>query len=191
MLSEQTPPVGPWICVAPLPRCASMCPATHGCDGSVLRSARVSTRTAPHHVHRSHTRRAAAGVLAAALMLAVSVGSVGAMATASSAAPAGAGLECFGATATIVGTPGDDVIRGTNGPDVIVGERGDDRINGRGGDDLICGRSGDDKILGGKGDDRVRGRRGGGRGGGGPRQRGGRRGPPGRTVHRGAGAGRR
>jgi len=93
-------------------------------------------------------------------MLAVSVGSVGAMATASSAAPADAGLECFGATATIVGTPGDDVIRGTNGPDVIVGERGDDRINGRGGDDLICGRSGDDKILGGKGDDRVRGWRG-------------------------------
>ena len=120
----------------------------------------MSTRTAPHHVHRSHTRRAVAGVLAAALVLAVALGSVGVMATASSAAPADAGLECFGATATIVGTPGDDVIRGTNGPDVIVGERGDDRINGRGGDDLICGRSGDDKILGGKGDDRVRGWRG-------------------------------
>jgi hypothetical protein len=75
-------------------------------------------------------------------------------------AAAAVDLECFGAPATILGTPGDDVIRGTNGPDVIVSGRGDDRINGRGGDDLICGRSGDDQIRGGKGNDKVRGWRG-------------------------------
>ena len=99
-------------------------------------------------------------MLALALAVVLALGAVGAMAPTNAAAPAAADLECFGVTATIVGTPGDDVIRGTNGPDVIVAGRGDDRINGRGGDDLICGRSGDDKIRGGNGDDRVLGWRG-------------------------------
>ena len=120
----------------------------------------MSTRTAPHHVQLNHTRRAASSMLALALAVVMALGAVGAMAPSNAAATAAADLECLGATATIVGTPGDDVIRGTNGRDVIVAGRGDDRINGRGGDDLICGRSGDDKILGGNGDDQVLGWRG-------------------------------
>jgi RTX calcium-binding nonapeptide repeat (4 copies) len=32
-----------------------------------------------------------------------------------------AGYECDGKAATIVGTPGDDVLTGTSGDDVIVG----------------------------------------------------------------------
>ena len=118
----------------------------------------MSTRTAPHQLN--HTRRAATSMLALVLAVVVALGAVGAMAPSNAAASAAADLECLGATATIVGTPGDDVIRGTNGRDVIVAGRGDDRINGRGGDDLICGRSGDDKILGGNGDDQVLGWRG-------------------------------
>jgi VCBS repeat-containing protein len=120
----------------------------------------VSTRTAPHHVQMNYPRRAASSMLVLALAVVLALGAVGAMAPANAAAPAAADLECFGVTATIVGTPGDDVIRGTNGADVIVAGRGDDRIKGRGGDDLICGRSGDDEIRGGNGDDRVLGWRG-------------------------------
>ncbi|MGI9608478.1 MAG: calcium-binding protein [Acidimicrobiales bacterium] len=62
---------------------------------------------------------------------------------------------CDGEVATIVGTPGDDVIRGTNGRDVIVGLAGSDRIIGGRGHDLICGGSGPDKLAGGAGRDRV------------------------------------
>ncbi|MGZ5214522.1 MAG: hypothetical protein ACXWEN_12345, partial [Actinomycetota bacterium] len=40
---------------------------------------------------------------------------------------------CQGQVATIVGTPGDDVITGTPGNDVIVGLGGNDVINGMGG----------------------------------------------------------
>ena len=120
----------------------------------------MSTRTAPHHVQINYLRRAASSMFVLALAVVLALGAVGAMAPTNAAAPAAADLECFGDTATIVGTPADDVIRGTNGPDVIVAGRGDDRINGRGGDDLICGRSGDDEIRGGNGDDRVRGWRG-------------------------------
>ncbi len=120
----------------------------------------MSTLTAPHHVQINYLRRAASSMFVLALAVVLALGAVGAMAPTNAAAPAAADLECFGDTATIVGTPADDVIRGTNGPDVIVAGRGDDRINGRGGDDLICGRSGDDEIRGGNGDDRVRGWRG-------------------------------
>src|SRR4051794_18154948 len=53
---------------------------------------------------------------------------------------AGAGSRtCFGRTATIRGTSGNDVIYGTNGSDVIVGGKGTDQIHGLGGDDFICG----------------------------------------------------
>src|SRR4051812_15572614 len=48
-------------------------------------------------------------------------------------------LKCRGVPATIVGTPGDDVIQGTSGDDVIVAGAGNDFISGNGGDDLICG----------------------------------------------------
>jgi Ca2+-binding RTX toxin-like protein len=55
---------------------------------------------------------------------------------------------CDGATVTIVGTEGDDVIEGTDGRDVIHGLGGDDVIYGRAGNDIICGGDGADKIVG-------------------------------------------
>jgi Ca2+-binding RTX toxin-like protein len=73
---------------------------------------------------------------------------------------------CNGLEATIVGTPGNDVLNGTNGNDVIVGMGGDDILNGGNGDDVICGGSGNDTIdgsnnndilLGGLGDDIISG----------------------------------
>jgi myo-inositol-hexaphosphate 3-phosphohydrolase len=64
---------------------------------------------------------------------------------------------CFGETATIVGTEGNDIIIGTEGKDVIVGLGGVDDIKGRGGDDVICGGDGDDIIHGETGDDKING----------------------------------
>jgi Tol biopolymer transport system component len=55
---------------------------------------------------------------------------------------------CQGRVATIVGTPGDDVIKGTNGDDVIIGGDGNDIIRGRRGHDVICGQGGNDKLVG-------------------------------------------
>ncbi len=63
--------------------------------------------------------------------------------------------KCNGYVATIVGTPGDDVIRGTTGRDVIVALGGDDRITALGGADIICGGHGDDVIRGGWGHDTI------------------------------------
>jgi Ca2+-binding RTX toxin-like protein len=57
---------------------------------------------------------------------------------------------CFGKVATIVGTPGPDVIHGTRGTDVIRGLGGDDKIFGGGRSDFICGGRGSDKIHGDK-----------------------------------------
>lgn len=67
------------------------------------------------------------------------------------------GYNCNGAPATIIGTPGDDLIIGTPGPDVIVGLGGNDRIYGMGGDDIICGNEGMDVIFGGSGNDFIDG----------------------------------
>lgn len=64
---------------------------------------------------------------------------------------------CMGRRATIVGTPGDDVLRGTPGRDVIAARGGDDLVRGRGGNDLICGGPGSDELRGNAGDDRLRG----------------------------------
>ena len=109
------------------------------------------------------------GVVVLAVVLALGAfGAAASVAGSAAAGPTADDLQCFGAAATILGTPGDDVIRGTSGPDVIVSGRGDDRIDGRGGDDLICGRSGDDTIRGGGGDDRIKGWRGDDRLAGGP-----------------------
>jgi Ca2+-binding RTX toxin-like protein len=66
---------------------------------------------------------------------------------------------CQGRPATIVGTPGDDVLRGTPRADVIVARAGDDIVKGLGGDDLVCGGDGADRIQGGAGDDRLFGQR--------------------------------
>src|SRR5712692_7987809 len=60
---------------------------------------------------------------------------------------------CGGLAATIVGTPGNDVLVGTSGPDVIVGGSGDDQISGLEGDDVICGDQGNDVIQGYQGND--------------------------------------
>lgn len=67
---------------------------------------------------------------------------------------------CAGKPATIVGTPGDDVLTGTALNDVIWGGGGDDDVSGRGGDDLICLGGGDDAASGGLGDDVIYGGRG-------------------------------
>ena len=68
--------------------------------------------------------------------------------------------RCGGLAATIVGTPGPDVIVGTTGDDIIVGLAGADEIHGRGGADVICGGRGGDTILGGKGNDILYGHKG-------------------------------
>src|SRR5829696_10417281 len=66
---------------------------------------------------------------------------------------------CFGHPATIVGTPGDDVLIGQSGvSDVIVGLGGNDYISGGDfyGEDNVPGRA-PDYLCGGPGQDRVRG----------------------------------
>jgi len=66
-------------------------------------------------------------------------------------------VSCRGIRATILGTPGSDLIVGTDGDDVIAARGGDDSIWAGGGDDLVCGGDGDDFISGGDGDDRLEG----------------------------------
>ena len=56
--------------------------------------------------------------------------------------------RCAGRTATIAGTPGDDVIFGVGNNDVIAGLGGNDRIRGGAAADRICGGSGNDVIQG-------------------------------------------
>lgn len=74
--------------------------------------------------------------------------------------PAPVAAFCGGRRATIVGTPGHDVLVGTPGPDVMAGLGGDDTIIGLSGDDLLCGGAGADSLDGGDGDDRLLGGRG-------------------------------
>ena len=74
--------------------------------------------------------------------------------------------SCGGRTATIVGTPGNDLLIGKRASDVIYGGGGDDLIlGGPNGNDRICGGPGDDRLIGGRGydvlfgeggDDRIR-----------------------------------
>jgi uncharacterized repeat protein (TIGR01451 family) len=71
------------------------------------------------------------------------------------------GPSCGGKAATIVGTPGSDVITGTDRRDVITALGGDDQVNSLGGKDSICGKSGNDTLKGKADDDLVKG--GGGR----------------------------
>ena len=65
----------------------------------------------------------------------------------SNSVPNGA-VTCNGLVATIVGTPGDDVLQGTHLDDVIVGLGGNDVIRGASGSDTVCGGDGDDIIHG-------------------------------------------
>ena len=67
---------------------------------------------------------------------------------------------CNGLAATIVGTPGDDVIVGTNQHDVIVSFGGDDTITAGNGEDVICAGYGDDDVDGGNGKDIIFGEEG-------------------------------
>ena len=73
--------------------------------------------------------------------------------------PAGiASVEiCAGKVATIVGTPGDDVLQGTHFPDVIVGGGGNDVLTGGLRKDRLCGGPGRDTLTGGFGRDTLRG----------------------------------
>jgi uncharacterized delta-60 repeat protein len=62
---------------------------------------------------------------------------------------------CGGLAATLVGTPGADLLRGTARADVIVGLGGADTIHGLAGNDVLCGGAGDDTLVGGPGRDRL------------------------------------
>jgi subtilisin family serine protease len=66
-------------------------------------------------------------------------------------------VMCQGLTATIVGTPGNDIIQGTPGRDIIQGRGGDDIIRGLGGGDVLCGGPGTDVLYGGAGHDQLDG----------------------------------
>jgi predicted extracellular nuclease len=69
--------------------------------------------------------------------------------------PIPANPTCQGLPATIIGTPGDDVLIGTNQADVIVAFGGNDTILAGNGDDVICAGYGDDTIDGGNGIDSI------------------------------------
>jgi poly-gamma-glutamate synthesis protein (capsule biosynthesis protein) len=64
-------------------------------------------------------------------------------------------VSCEGRRATVLGTPGADVIDGTDGADVIVARGGDDTIRTWAGDDIVCAGDGDDEVDAGYGIDRV------------------------------------
>ncbi len=64
-------------------------------------------------------------------------------------------LEARVVLATIVGTPGPDVLSGTAGDDTISGLGGNDRLSGDSGEDSVHGDDGNDTILGGAGNDKL------------------------------------
>lgn len=66
-------------------------------------------------------------------------------------------LRCVGVAATIVGTPGANVLVGTPGRDVFVARGGNDTIRGLRGNDVACGGPGRDRISLGSGRDRAGG----------------------------------
>ena len=66
-----------------------------------------------------------------------------------------AARQCFGRVATVVGTPGADVLHGTAGPDVIVSRGGADVIRAGSGNDRVCAGSGRDVVVAGAGNDRI------------------------------------
>ncbi|HEY5052761.1 MAG TPA: calcium-binding protein [Solirubrobacterales bacterium] len=96
--------------------------------------------------NRTLLRRACGALIGSALLCAVPAASQASAAT------------CAGKQATIVGTPGNDVIVGKKASDVIYGGGGDDKISGGpNGNDTICGGPGDDTIQGGRGFDKLYG----------------------------------
>lgn len=74
--------------------------------------------------------------------------------------------SCDGQTATLLGTPGNDMLVATisndvviagDGHDQVVGRDGDDRVCAGGGNDLVHGNAGADVLQGGNGDDALNG----------------------------------
>jgi uncharacterized repeat protein (TIGR01451 family) len=63
---------------------------------------------------------------------------------------------CGGVAATIVGTPGADVLTGSAGNDVVLAGASNDRIFTFGGKDLICAGAGSDLVKAGARSDEVR-----------------------------------
>jgi Ca2+-binding RTX toxin-like protein len=96
-------------------------------------------------------------------LAAISVGSILVILLLGTADAAASVPTCGGKAATIVGTPGPDVLEGTDGPDVIVGLGGADEISVLGSGDYACGGPGADRLLaggevhlwGGRGPDRL------------------------------------
>ena len=84
-------------------------------------------------------------------------GAVAASVATSAAAGAGGATRADGHVCTIVGTPGNDVLRGTSHRDVICGLGGNDRLIGGGGNDLLIGGAGNDTENGGAGNDQLNG----------------------------------
>jgi uncharacterized repeat protein (TIGR01451 family) len=63
---------------------------------------------------------------------------------------------CANKKATIVGTPGDDLLIGTSGSDVILALAGNDTVFARDGKDLVCAQAGADIVNGGARPDLIR-----------------------------------
>jgi Ca2+-binding RTX toxin-like protein len=72
-----------------------------------------------------------------------------------SAAGSQASAVCFDLAATVVGTPGDDVVAGSDARDVIASLEGNDTIEALGGNDLVCAGEGNDTVRGGAGHDDI------------------------------------
>jgi Ca2+-binding RTX toxin-like protein len=66
-------------------------------------------------------------------------------------------VRCGSFYATLLGTPGPDVLVGTSGLDVLHGLGGNDILYGRGGADRLCGGTGADRLYGGAGNDLLKG----------------------------------
>ncbi len=115
-----------------------------------LRIAPLSADTLEMSAQTARIRFAFVGMALVSTML------VG-MAASSATAEAETVYFCHGREATMLGTPGDDLIEGTEGRDVIVAFAGADVIHGNGGNDVICGNNGADIIYGNRGADRIYG----------------------------------
>jgi ELWxxDGT repeat protein len=64
---------------------------------------------------------------------------------------------CRGREATLIGSPGNDLLKGGPGPDVIAALAGNDVVKGLEGRDVLCGGPGRDRLHGGLGSDQLLG----------------------------------
>jgi uncharacterized repeat protein (TIGR01451 family) len=76
-------------------------------------------------------------------------------ATATTRVVAAPAVTCQGHPATVIGTPGADLLMGSAGNDVISARAGNDRIFSLGGADLICAGGGNDLVRSGAKSDSV------------------------------------